>query len=206
MEEVLAQRTRHLTVVLEDIFKPHNASAVLRTADCFGIQDIYIMEKDSMYKINPYVTRGAAQWVDLHRFDNREGKAVSSCFTALREKGYKIYATSPAPGSLTIHDLDPSDKIALVFGNEHEGVSQEVVEYSDGLVHIPMHGFTESFNISVSASIFLFDLLRKVKEKEIPGFYISEEEKEEIRGRWYREIVKNSKIHEKEFMRNKGVL
>lgn len=201
MEEVLAKRTRYFTVVLEDIFKPHNASAVLRTADCFGIQDIHVIEKAKSYKINPYVTRGASQWVNLHKYENHDGKGITACFETLRSKGYKICATTPSKGSIGISELMPDQPLALVFGNEHEGVSQEVISQSDELIHIPMYGFTESFNISVSASIFLFDLLRKVNEDSIADFYISEEEKAELRSKWYRQLVNQSDIHEKEFLR-----
>lgn len=204
IEQVLAKRTRYFTVVLEDIYKPHNASAVLRTADCFGIQDIHMIEKGHSYEVNPYVVRGASQWVDIHKYSNEEEKAVSNCFEHLRSEGYQIIATSPDAGSVSIHALDVSQKIALVFGNEHAGVSDEVKTKADKLVHIPMMGFTESFNISVAASIFLFDLIRKTHELRLEeNFYISEEEKQALREKWYRGIVKNSDIHEKVFLNSK---
>lgn len=199
IEKILNQRTRYFTVVLENIFKPHNASAVLRTADCFGIQDIHIIEKENSYKINPYVTRGASQWVDIYKYENTEGMAVQDCYKNLRDLGYQILATSPRAGSIPIHDLVPNRKIALVFGNEHEGVSEEAIHQADGLVHIPMYGFTESFNISVSASIFLFDLLRKAQSLQIPDFHLSEAEKDVLRSKWYRGLVNQVEIHEKEF-------
>lgn len=202
MEQVLAKRTRHLTVVLEDIFKPHNASAVIRTCDCFGLQDIHVIEKTNQYKVNPYVTRGASQWVDLHKYYRPDGSSVDACFDSLREKGYKIYGTSPAPNSMPIDELQPDQKLALVFGNEHEGISEEVKSKADGLVHIPMLGFTDSFNISVSASIFLFDLVRKAVKMGIPNFQLSEDEKNQLRMKWYRSVVKNSDIHEKVFRKN----
>ncbi|UJP64092.1 TrmH family RNA methyltransferase [Mongoliitalea daihaiensis] len=201
IEAVLAQRTRYFTVVLEDIYKPHNASAVLRTADCFGIQDIHIIEKEHSYEVNPYVVRGAAQWVDIHKHTNEQSQAVTNCFDQLRSDGYQIIATSPDAGSVSIHELDVSQKIALVFGNEYAGVSDEVKAKADKLVHIPMMGFTESFNISVAASIFLFDLIRKVQSQtNIQNFHLSEEEKQLLREKWYRGIVKNSAIHEKVFL------
>ena len=204
IEQVLAQRTRYFTVVLEDIYKPHNASAVLRTADCFGIQDIHIIEKENSYEVNPYVVRGAAQWVDIHKYSNEGGMAVSNCFEQLRSEGYQIIATSPDAGSVSIHELNVSQKIALVFGNEHAGVSDEVKAKADKLVHIPMMGFTESFNISVAASIFLFDLIRKVQSQStIQNFHLTEEEKQLLREKWYRGIVKNSDIHEKVFLNSK---
>ncbi len=206
MEEVLKKRTRFLTVVLEDIFKPHNASAVLRTCDCFGLQDVHVIEKNNDYKINPYVTRGASQWVDLHKYYSKEGSAVQDCFDSLKSNGYKVIATSPDPNSMSIYNLEPDQKLALVFGNEHEGVGDEVKKNADGLVHIPMLGFTESFNISVSASIFLYDLIRKSQGYERQDFYLNEEEKQELRLKWYRSVVKRSDIHEKVYLQSIGEL
>lgn len=202
MERVLAKRTRFITVVLEDIFKPHNASAVLRTCDCFGVQDIHVIEKVNSYKVNPYVTRGASQWVDLHKYDQKNGSSVQACFQSLRSKGYKIYGTSIDSNSISLQELEPSEKIALVFGNEHEGISEEVKSNCDGLVHIPTLGFTDSFNISVAASIFLYDLIQKSEKYQHPEFHLSEEEKQELRLKWYRSVVKNSELHEKMFQKN----
>jgi tRNA (guanosine-2'-O-)-methyltransferase len=199
IDKVLSQRTRFITIVLEDIFKPHNASAVIRTCDCFGLQDIHVIEKTNQYKINPYVTRGASQWVNLYKYFRQEGSSVDACFEALREKGYKIYGTSPSPSSISVYDLEPSHKLALVFGNEHEGISEEVRKKVDGLVHIPMLGFTDSFNISVSASIFLYDLIKKAGAYQHPDFYLSEAEQNQLRMQWYKEIVKHSDLHEKMF-------
>ena len=203
---VLSQRTRFFTVVLEDIFKPHNASAVIRTCDCFGIQDIHLIEKTDSYKVNPFVTRGASQWVDLHKYYTAEGSPVDKCFSHLRSEGYQIWATSPAVDSVSIHDLPlaPNQKVALVFGNEHEGISDEVKSKADGLVHIPMKGFTESFNISVSASIFLFELMKRVNEGEFPDFHLSEVEKEVLRMRWYKDIVPHADLHENRYHRLKA--
>lgn len=204
IEEVLDKRTRYFTVVLENIFKPHNASAVIRTADCFGLQDVHVIEKTNQYKINPYVTRGASQWVDVHKYYNPEGSAVKACFTDLRSKGYKIFATSPKQDSMPLKNLFPDQKIALVFGNEHEGVSDEVIAEADGLVHIPMYGFTESFNISVSASILLYDLHQKAQLGEIQNFNLSDDEKSELRNKWYRGLVKNVDILERTFLKTKA--
>jgi tRNA (guanosine-2'-O-)-methyltransferase len=203
MEKVLSKRTRFLTVVLEDIFKPHNASAVLRTCDCFGIQDVHVIEKTKEYKVNPFVTRGASQWIDLYKYHRPEGSSVGMCFDSLRSKNYKIYGTSPDPSSISVFDLEPNEKLALVFGNEHEGISEEVKNQADGLVHIPMLGFTDSFNISVSASIFLFDLVKKAENLNLPDFYLFDEEKQELRMKWYKDVVKNSDLHEKVYFKSK---
>ncbi len=206
IESVLAQRTRHFTVVLEDIFKPHNASAVLRTCDCFGIQDVHVIERTNQYKINPYVTRGASQWIDLHKFYSPSDSPVVGCFEKLRSEGYKIFGTGPGLGSMTIEDLDPSEKIALVFGNEHEGISREVKDLADGLVHIPMMGFTESFNISVSASIFLYELTKKAKKADIENYFLTESEKNILRMKWYQSVVKRADLHEKAYFKNKNFI
>ena len=201
MDEVLAKRTRHFTVVLEDIFKPHNASAVIRSCDCFGIQDIHIIEKSKEYKVNPFVTRGASQWVDLNKYYREEGDAVKYCFDHLRDQGYKIVGTSPEKGSIRLQDLDPTIKTALVFGNEHEGISEEVKSNADELIHIPMMGFTDSFNISVSVAICLFELTRNISLQEVPDFFLNKEEKEDISYRWYQEVVKNGDMHMQKFLK-----
>ncbi|AWW32808.1 TrmH family RNA methyltransferase [Echinicola strongylocentroti] len=200
MEEVLALRSRFFTVVLEDIYKPHNASAVIRTCDCFGVQDIHIIERANSYDVNPYVTRGAAQWVDIHKYQDDPGRSsVDACFEELRAQGYKVMATSPHGESVPLHELKADQKTALVFGNEHAGVSEEVIQKSDGVVHIPMTGFTESFNISVSASICLYDLQQKIVRSRPEVYYLSESEKAEIRFRWYKSVVKNAEAHIRNF-------
>ncbi|WP_226389159.1 TrmH family RNA methyltransferase [Penaeicola halotolerans] len=202
IEEVLAQRSRYLTVVLEDIYKPHNASAVLRTCDCFGVQDIHIIEGKEGYKVNPYVTRGAAQWLTLHQYPMSDQSNVTTCFDKLRASGYKILATSPVADSQPLADIIPDQKIALVFGNEHAGVSEEVIAQADGLVYVPMRGFTESFNISVTAAICLSELQRKLDLMPEIDTFLTEEEKQALRQEWYFEIVKHAPTHLKAFYKN----
>lgn len=202
IKEVLAQRTRQYTVVLEDIYKPHNASAVIRTCDCFGIQDVHVIEKTKEYKVNPYVTRGSAQWVDLHRYLRPGESTVDRCFSALRKEGYTLVGTSPDAGSKRIQDLDADQKIALVFGNEHEGISAEAQAGCDELVHIPMLGFAESFNISVAAAICLYELTRKKLDERPEQYFLSDLEKEELEYRWFRDIVKNVEAHEAKFLKD----
>jgi len=205
MEKVLSQRTRYFTVVLEDIFKPHNASAVLRTCDCFGIQDVHVIERTNQYKINPFVTRGASQWIDLQKYYHPEGSAVQACFSELRRKGYKIFGTSPSESSIAAYEIPTDEKLALVFGNEHEGISDEVKQNVDGLVHIPMAGFTESFNISVAASILLYEVVKKANMQQIPSYFLTEEEKQELRLKWYKSVVKNADLHEKGYLSRRSL-
>lgn len=203
IDKVLGERTRYITLVLENIYKPHNASAVLRTADCFGIQDVHVIEGESSYDINPYVTRGAAQWVDLHKYDDASGNATEDCIKQLKHKGFKVLATSPREGSLPIGGLAIDQPLALIFGNEHEGVSQTAMNAADGLVHIPMKGFTESFNISVSVAICLYALQEKIGLDPIDNYFLKETEKLKLKYRWYQEIVKNSAAHKRVFYQNR---
>ncbi len=128
------------------------------------------------------------------KYYREEGSSVQACFQTLRQKVYKIYGTSPAPQSISIYDSESSGKLALVFGNEHEGISEEVKSNCDGLVHIPMLGFTESFNISVAASILLFDLTQKAGKYHHPDFHLSNEEKKELRMKWYRSVLKKLRL------------
>jgi tRNA (guanosine-2'-O-)-methyltransferase len=151
-DAIAAERTKHLTVVLENIHQEHNASAVMRSCDCFGIQDLHVIEKNNQYKVQRDIALGAGRWVDLYNFDKGENPSLD-CIKKLKEKGYKIVATTPHTNDVTINELDLSQPIALVFGTEHTGISAEIIAEADEFVKIPMYGFSESFNISVSVAI-----------------------------------------------------
>ena len=157
-DEVLDRRTRHLTVVLENVFHAHNASACLRTCDCFGIQDVHVIESLNNFDPNPEVALGASKWLSIHRYTNhdedvsREASAATArCFESLRSDGYKILATSPVQNSVPLDDVRLDEKTAILFGAEQTGISDFATHEADELIHIPMFGFTESFNVSVSA-------------------------------------------------------
>ena len=197
IERVLQLRTRHVTLVFEDIDKPHNVSAVLRTAECMGIQDLHFIKNKNNYSVNPAITQGAAKWVSLHHY-NGDTNNVSSCYDSLRGNGYSIYATSLHETSRSIYDLDPEKKTAIVFGTEADGITVEAGEKADGFVHIPMSGFTESFNLSVSAAICLTVLKQKLDQW--PG--LSSEEKLSLRAEWYRKIVREADL----ILKSKGVV
>lgn len=196
IERVLNQRTRHVTLVFEDIDKPHNVSAVLRTAECMGIQDLHFIKNKNDYTVNPIISQGAAKWVTLHHHNQAEDN-VSECYQSLREAGYRIYATSLHERSHSVDDIDPSVKTAIVFGTEADGITLQAGEKADGFVHIPMSGFTESFNLSVSAAICLTVL--KSKLNRWPS--LSGQEKLELRSEWYRKIVREADI----ILKSKGV-
>ena len=197
IQRVLEERTRHLTLVFEDIDKPHNVSAVLRTAECMGIQDLHFIKNKNEYSVNTGITQGAAKWVTMHHHDQSDDN-VSECFDALRKDGYKVYATSLHETSQSIFDIDPNQKTAIVFGTEADGITQEAGEKADGFVHIPMSGFTESFNLSVSAAICLTVLKSKLGRWP----QLEHSEKLSLRAEWYRKIVREADL----ILKSKGVV
>jgi tRNA (guanosine-2'-O-)-methyltransferase len=200
-DEVVKFRTRYLTVVLEDIYQPHNASAVLRSCDCFGIQDIHIIENKNAYTVNPDVALGSPKWLNLHKYKKEENNTLS-CIKQLKEKGYKIVATTPHKDDYTIETLPIDKPIALVFGTELTGISDTVREYADEFVKIPMFGFTESFNISVSAALCLNTIISRLHKSEYK-WQLSEDAKEELILNWLRNTINKVELIEKEYWEKK---
>ncbi len=200
-EAIVANRTRYLTVVLEDIFQPHNASAVLRSCDCFGIQDVHIIENENPYEVNPDVALGSSKWLDLIKYDAAENN-TSAAIAHLKEKGYRIVATTPHKEDVELQDLDlEKGPVALIFGTELRGLSQESLDLADEYIKIPMYGFTESFNISVSAALCLFYLSEKLRKSTL-AWQLSEEEQVDIKTEWCRRVIKMSAELEEKFIAN----
>lgn len=198
--EVLDKRTRYLTVVLEDIFQTQNASAVVRTCDCFGVQDLHVVENRNRFKVNVNVALGATQWLNLSKY-SADGNNTQMAFDALRAKGYRIVATSPHANGVELPDFDlTKGKAALVFGTEREGVSDFVMKNADEYLKIPMQGFTESFNISVSVAIILFHLTTMLRQSHV-NWQLSEADKQQIMLDWMRNSIKRSDLLEKEFLK-----
>ncbi len=200
IEQVLAKRTRYLTVVLEDIYHSHNASAVIRTCDCFGIQDMHVTEKKYVYNINPKVVLGASKWVDVFQYNEPENDNLGRCLTKLKKNGYKIVGTTPSKDAISIDEYKLNEKVALIYGTENSGLSVEATSFCDELLHIPMHGFTESFNISVSVAICLNILTNRLHKMPEEEWQLNEVELQLIRLNWYRKIVPRSEILEKNFL------
>lgn len=187
--EVLGERTRHFAVVLENIFQPHNASAVIRSCDVFGVQDVYSIEDYNINKVSRRVAKGSQQWVTLNRY-KEDGNNAAVCFQDLKEKGYQIIATTPHIDSCVLSDFDITKKTAFVFGSEKEGVSDYVKEHADGFLKIPMVGFTESLNISVAAAITLQDVTSRMKLQK-SDWQLEENEKEILYAEWIEKSIKN---------------
>ena len=199
IDQVLEKRTKYMTVVLEDIFKSFNANAVIRSADCFGVQDVHIIENNFKYEFNPHVAKGAVKWINRYKYDEESNNTVS-CLQSLKKQGYRIIATTPHTNEVSLPDFDVSKgKFALVFGTEQFGISDLVKEHADEFLAIPMHGFTESYNISVSAALCFYELSNKLHQSSI-DWKLTEEEVLDIKLNWARKIVTRSEFYEKNFL------
>ena len=198
-DEVLQNRTRHITIVCEDLYQSHNASAVIRSCEIFGIQDIHILEGKNEFSANNEVSVGSASWIDLHKYGSNAEHDIPYCYEKLRRNGYTIIATSPGSDSIELESLDVDNKIALLLGTEETGLSDHAIENSDITVKIPMYGFTESFNVSVACSLLLQELTKKL-QKSKNEWRLSDEEQLEIKYSWLLKSVKNSDLIVKRFL------
>lgn len=196
-DEVLNFRTRHITILLEDLYQPHNASAVLRSCDIFGIQDIHIVENKNVYTVNRDIALGSPKWLNIHQYKQKENN-TKLCIDQLKEKGYHIVATSPHRNGCTIDELSVDKPLALIFGTELTGISDTVRENADSFVQIPMFGFTESFNISVSVALCLHTLTAKLHQSGIK-WQLNEFEKDELLLTWLRNTIRKVELIEKDF-------
>ena len=192
MQEVLAQRTRWLTVVLEDIYQPHNASAVLRSCECFGVQDVHIVEDRNDYTISRDVALGASRWLDLQRWRAQEGLTIDDCCDELSRRGYRLVAATPRQDAVRVEDLDvTTGPVAVLFGTELKGLTTKALARATEAVHIPMYGFTESFNISVSAALILRELSAGMRAAEVP-WQLGAQQRQQLLLRWMRRSIKHS--------------
>jgi tRNA (guanosine-2'-O-)-methyltransferase len=199
IEKVLDWRTRYATIVLEDIYLSQNTSAVVRTCECMGLQDIHIVENTSKYNTNRKVLKGADKWMTLHRYRQKNENQTAVCLDKLKRAGYRIIAAHPDESCTSIHDLNLSDPVAIVFGNELEGLSSYTLRNCHQKITIPMYGFTGSLNISVSVALCLQSVMNRLRSSEI-NIALNDNEKDLLRYCWYKKIVRRSQILERQFM------
>ncbi|EEC20664.1 tRNA/rRNA methyltransferase [Borreliella afzelii ACA-1] len=190
IEEVLSRRTNYLTFVLEDIVQSHNASATIRTGEILGLSDIYVIDKNNKYTLNPDITLGSSQWINLNKYKN-----AKFAIDRLKSDGYSIVATSLSEQSVNLENFPINNKMAVFFGTELTGLSSEVLEAADLCVKIPMYGFTQSYNISVAVAIVMYSLLIRLRESGV-DYLLNEVEKSNLRLKYYRQVVKNYQIIE----------
>ena len=194
IEKVLAERTKYLTVVLEDVWHSQNSSAVLRSCECFGVQEVNIVENAAKFQAKTNVVQGASKWVNVHRYNEREVNNTKTCFDSFRRNGYQIIATTLRKEKYTpLNEIPLDKKLAVCFGCEETGLSDYVHEEADHFVQLPMYGFTESFNISVSVALVLQILCERLRASGM-DIYLTEQEKDELRMNWVQKSIKNSDL------------
>ncbi|MCR5065351.1 MAG: RNA methyltransferase [Bacteroidales bacterium] len=185
-DRLIQFRTRHISVVLENIYQSHNASAVLRSCDCFGVQDVHVVEDRNPFNPAGDVAVGSSKWVDYYKHSD-----INAAYRHLHDKGYRIIATLPHENDTMIGDLDLSQPVALVFGTELTGLTQEAIDGADGYVKIPMYGFTESFNISVCAALSLYSTTERMRKDASIPWQMSPEEQLTQKLRWCMQAIRN---------------
>lgn len=185
------ERTDYVTVVLEDLFQSHNQSAVMRSADCFGIQDVHIIENRNAYDVTSTVSQGAREWLSLHRYRELENN-TQTAIDRLRGEGYRIIATTPHQGDVLIDDLDlEKGKMAFFFGTELTGLSDRVTGQADEYVKVPMYGFTESLNVSVCAALVMYSVRQRLRVSTL-DWHLPEARQTEVLLQWYKKSIKAS--------------
>ncbi len=198
--EKVKQRTNHVTLVLEDIYQAQNTSAAIRTSDCFGIQNVHVIENTNEFNVYKDITLGSSNWLTINKY-NEEENNTKACFDKLKKDGYKIVATSPLQHHPSLFDFNIDQKVAIVFGNELYGISDIAKEEADEFITIPMYGFTESFNISVSAALCLSEISNRVRNSGI-DWKLSEEEQNKVLLKWYKHSIKHGKKLAKQFIKD----
>lgn len=191
--KVLEKRTNHFTVAVEDVFQLHNTSAVMRSCEVFGIQKLHVIEEKFGKSIDKEIAMGAQKWVDVKRYDSN-----IQCVKSLKEKGYQIIATTPHENDCLLDDFDISKPSAIFFGTERDGLSEEVMKEADGFLKIPMAGFTESLNISVSAAIIIQSIMSRLHKSDLE-WHLSEEEMIALRLAWTKNSIKDIKRIEQRY-------
>jgi len=200
LRDIVDQRTRYLTIGLENIYQTQNASAVLRSCDCFGVQDVHIIENEYHFDINPQVVIGASKWLNLHKYNEKDNNTRTTLHK-LKKDGYRIIATTPHQNDVDLDEFDlEKGKAAFIFGNEREGISDIVREEADEFLKIPMHGFSESLNLSVSAAITLQYFSNKLRKDNI-SWQLPDKERDSIHLEWLLKTIKKSDLLVEEFNR-----
>lgn len=201
MRSVLKHRTRYVTVVLENIFQPHNAAAAIRSCECFGFQDLHVVEERYNHEINPDVTMGGCKWLSLHHAPKEAG-GIAPVLLNLKKRGYRIAATSLRPDCVPLERLDLSQPLALCFGTEENGLSEAAHDLADLFMQIPSYGFTQSFNVSVSVALSLASIRNRLEASDIP-WRLSEKDREDLYLTWMMKTANRGILLARHFLNNR---
>jgi len=198
--KILSFRTNYLTVVLEDMYQTHNASAVVRTAECFGIQNVHVIENKHAFNFNPDVVRGASNWVTVNRYNGAEMNTPQA-LKKLRQDGYRIVVATPHEHDVDLEDFDlGKGKAAIVFGCERPGLTEWAMKEADEFMKIPMAGFTESLNVSVSVAVILHHLTHQLRNQSNIDWNLTDDEKRKTMLEWLRISLKRVDLLEDKFI------
>lgn len=197
MRDVLSRRIGNLRVVLEDLQDPHNSSACLRTTEIFGLQHLYNIQNLYKFYINRDVAMGAHKWLTLHRYSRRQQDNTTACLEELKGQGFTIVAAALAEDSVSLYDLPVDRPLAICFGNERNGLSPRALELADVTMQIPMLGFTQSFNISVSVALTLQELTRRIRLGT--GWELPADEQRETYLAWLSKTIPRPELHMRAF-------
>ena len=197
-KKVLSQRTRFFTAVLEDLYQMHNISAVVRSADIFGWQDLHIVQKKYDPKLSHAIAKGAEKWLDIHRY-----KQTQVAIDHLKHNGYRIVATTPHTNDVNLPDFDFSQPAAFFFGVEKDGLSEQVMDQADVFLKIPMYGFTESFNISVAAALIMHSVTESLRTSDI-NWQLPKQEQERIYLQWLEKSIKSIDLIKRDYFEKFG--
>jgi len=196
----LPKRTRHVAVALEDLYQSGNTSAILRTADALGVQDVHCIEGRNQFDVNNGISLGSAKWLTVDRYrteNNQTNNATQECIESLKNQGYKVVATSPHAVK-PLSSLPIEDKTVFLFGTEDQGLTEQAIDLADDSVEIPMYGFVESFNVSVSVALCLYDFTTRLRSSSV-AWQLTEEEQLELEIDWMRNSVENADAIERRF-------
>lgn len=182
IDAVLAARLGSVVTAVEDTYDPHNAAATLRTTESLGLQELHVIEARLRFSASHAVTKGAHSWLDLMRWGTAE-----AAVEALHRRGFRVYATAPDANvsAHTIEDVDVSTPLALVFGNEHDGISEQAIAASDGTITVPMFGFTESFNLSVTVGMAMGRIATRRRAYLGTTGDLEPDRRARLRARWF---------------------
>jgi tRNA (guanosine-2'-O-)-methyltransferase len=197
--KILSFRTNYITVVLEDIFQTQNASAVLRSADCFGIQTVHAIENRNEFQVNADIVRGASNWVSVNRYNQGSMNTVAA-INKLKQDGYRIIATSPHEHDVALEDFDlEKGKAAFIFGTERPGLTDIAKNEADEFMKIPMVGFTESLNLSVSVAVTIHHLTDKLRNHSNIDWHLTDQEKQKLLLHWLKLSIKRADLLERKY-------
>ena len=189
IKAIASQRTRYFSIVVENLYQSHNISAILRTAECLGVQDVHIIENNFQYEISPQVSLGAHKWLSIRQYNEQESNTIA-CLKEVKKQGYKIVATLPHEKDCLLDEIAINEKTAFVFGTELDGLTQEAIAMADGFVKIPLYGFTESYNVSTSVALTMMHVCERLR-KSGTDWRLSEEERTDLELQWMKKSIKD---------------